>query len=809
MQRLDRQHLYTPCDPQRLPDYGEAAQTPADVPDPLDASIGQDRALEAVDFGIAVEQPGFNIFALGPPGLGKSTTILAAVRGAAKAAGQPSDWCYVHNFVEPHRPRALELPSGRGRRFADDLRELIEELENAAPAIFDNEDTHARLQEIEEEFQERRTHALDELKKEGEAMEIAVIETPTGFTFAPTGRGRTIITPDVFERLTETEKEEIHKSIAGLKDNLQKLVRQFQVWRKEARDKVKALYQELAELAVGAQVTTLLDAYADLPRVREHLEAMRTDLVDNIDDFLPHEESPMAALGRAIKPVERYKVNVLVSHDEPNSAPVVCEDTPNHGNLVGRIEHRAHMGTLITDFSLIKPGALHRANGGFLVLDARRVLMQPFAWETLKSTLRAAEIKIESLERAFSMTSPVTLEPEPIPLDVKVVLIGDRRLYYMLGLYDPELGELFKVAADFDSIMDRNEAAEIDYAKQIVQLGRTHHVKPLDRGAMARVVEHGSRLAGDARKLSTHLGDLSDLLVEADHHAGHAGRECVTREDVQRAVDTQIRRADRIRSHIQDAIAERILLIDTQGEAVAQVNGLSVMQLGNHSFGHPTRITATARVGKGEVVDIERQIELGGPIHSKGVLILSNYLMSRYGGLRPISVTASLVFEQSYGGVEGDSASLAELCALLSALSGLPIKQSLAMTGSVNQLGRAQAIGGVNEKIEGYFDVCQRRGLNGEHGVIIPSANVTNLMLREDVLEACASERFSIHSVEDIDEAISLMTGVPAGEPDAGMRFAPDTVNGKVQARVDELAESRRAFAEPLRSTASAAVNDA
>ncbi|MGI9335400.1 MAG: Lon protease family protein [Gammaproteobacteria bacterium] len=788
MGQLDAAQLYTHCDPARLP-FSSTAEV-----EPLQIADGQARALDAIDLGIAVSQPGFNIFALGPPGLGKSTTVLAAVRAAAKTAPRPDDWCYVNNFAEPHRPRALRLPCGRGRQLETGMRALIEELESAVPAIFDNEDTHARMHEVEEEFEERRGKALEELKAEGERIEIAVIETPTGFTFAPSGKGGTIVTAEAFERLTDTEKQKIQQSIATLQEKMQKLMRQFQVWRKEAQAKVKALHREIAELAVGNLVTALVQNFADLPHVQAHLEAVRSDLVDHINDFLPQPETPFAMVSRRAQPLERYQVNLLVAHADGDGAPVVTEDLPSHGNLLGRIEHQAHMGTLITDFSLIKAGALHSANGGYLVLDTRRLLMQPFAWETLKTVLRAGEIKIESLERALSVISTVSLEPEPIPLDIKVVLIGDRRLYYLLGLLDPELRELFKVVADFESIMDRNKANELPYARQIASLAQARSVKALSNSAVARIIEHGSRLAGDARKLSTHLDDLSDLLVEADHYAKLAGREQVDAEDVQKAVDAQEHRADRVRSRIQEAIAERTLIIDTEGETVAQINGLSVMQLGGFSFGHPTRITATVRVGKGEIVDIERQIELGGPIHSKGVLILSSFLMSRYGALRPISVAASLVFEQSYGGVDGDSASLAELCALLSALSGLPLRQSLAMTGSVNQLGHVQAIGGVNEKIEGFFDVCRTRGLNKSHGVIIPRSNIKNLMLRKDVVEAVRSGDFSVHAVENIDEAIELITGVSSGAPDAQGRFPADTVNARVQTRVDQLAEARRAF---------------
>ncbi|HET6921608.1 MAG TPA: Lon protease family protein [Anaeromyxobacteraceae bacterium] len=497
--------------------------------------------------------------------------------------------------------------------------------------------------------------------------------------------------------------------------------------------------------------------------------------------------------------MHRYGVNVVVDHSGAAGAPVVTEDLPTHPNLVGRIEQHAHFGTLVTDFTLIRAGAFHRANGGYLLLDARKVLTQPFAWEDLKRALRAREIRIEPPERLVGLSGAASLEPQPIPLDVKVILTGERPLYHLLAAYDPDFLELFKVAADFEDQIDRSEGNELAYARLVATLVRAGGLRPFHREAVARVVEQGARLAGDGEKLSAHLQGVADLLREADHLAGEAGRETVGRAEVQAAVDGRIRRADRVRQRVLEEIGRGTILIDTRGATVGQVNGLSVHQLGQFTFGRPSRITARVRLGKGEVVDIEREVELGGPIHSKGVLILAGFLGARYASDRPLTLSASLVFEQSYSGVEGDSASSAELYALLSALSGLPVKQSVAVTGSVNQVGEVQAIGGVNEKVEGFFDVCRARGLDGAQGVLFPDANVKHLMLREDVVEAVRRGLFHLWAVRTVDQGIEILTGAPAGERAPDGSWPEGSVNARVAARVSEMAERARAWATPPR----------
>jgi len=555
---------------------------------------------------------------------------------------------------------------------------------------------------------------------------------------------------------------------------------------------------------VNALIDELKKEYRELPDVPKYLADVQKDIVDNAEDFREAKEGeqvtlfgmPLPQAQAAETALRRYRVNVLIDHNSSNGAPVIYEDNPSYNNLLGRIEHLQQMGVLVTDFTLVKAGALHRANGGYLIIEALKLLQQPFAWEGLKRALRSGEIRTESLGQMLSLISTVSLEPEPIPLNVKVVLVGERLLYYLLHNLDPDFGELFKVVADFEETMESDVEANLVYAQLIASIARKEGLRRFDRTGVARVIEHSSRLAGDAEKLSIEMQKIADLLREADYWAGQTNRNTVNGDDVQRAIDTQQHRSDRLRKRLQEEVQRGTILIDTAGETVGQVNGLSVFQLGNFSFGHPSRITARVRLGTGKVVDIEREVELGGPIHSKGVLILSGFLAGRFVPDKPLSVSASIVFEQSYAGVEGDSASSAELYALLSALAEVPIKQCLAVTGSVNQHGQVQPIGGVNEKIEGFFDICKARGLTGEHGVIIPAANLRHLMLRNEVIEGVETGKFHIYAVETIDEGIEILTGLSAGKRDEMGKFPDGSINQRVERRLTEFAERARAFRE-------------
>jgi lon-related putative ATP-dependent protease len=569
------------------------------------------------------------------------------------------------------------------------------------------------------------------------------------------------------------------------------LIRQEPRWQRELRNEIKKLNRETAILAVEHLIEELQSQYQDVAEIHEYLDQVQNDVVDNVEEFLRQDDRNMVLKNDTddIAAYRRYRVNLLVDHSKSKGAPVTYEDIPVYQNLLGRVEHYSHMGTLITDFSLIKPGALHKANGGYLMLDAAKVLMEPFAWEGLKRALKAREIRIQSLGEMYGMISTVSLEPETIPLNVKVVLIGDRFIYYLLQTYDPEFCELFKVAADFDVEIGRSTENTQLYARLVATLAKKQELQPFDKGAVARVLEYASRLAEDAEKLSTHMRSVSDLLTEADYFAERDKCKLVLRKHVQQAVDARIRRTDRYRNKIYEEIERGTILIETEGEKIAQVNGLSVIDLGDFVFAQPSRITATVHLGDGTVVDIEREVELGGPIHSKGVLILSAFISGRYAHNKPFALSASVTFEQSYGMIEGDSASVGELCALLSAVAEAPINQSLAVTGSVNQHGEVQAIGAVNEKIEGFFDVCREKGMTGNQGVLVPASNVEHLMLRHDVVKAVEEGRFHIYPIAHVDQAIELLTGVAAGEPDKEGKYAKGTINDKIEERLAQLAE--------------------
>jgi len=791
-ERLRPEALCWRCDAE-----GFGFATTAELAD-LDDTLGQDRAVEAIRLGIRLRRPGFNLFLLGPGGVGKHAAIESHLALASKAMPAATDWCYVHNFAEPHRPRAITLPAGRGGAFQADMARLVENLRTALPAAFESDNYRTRRQMIEDEFREHQEQALHAIQEAAQARGITLLRTPVGFAFAPVKDGQ-VVTPDALQAFPTEERARLERDMTELQERLQGVMESTPKWLKDSRDKLRDLNRETTLFSVGNLIAEVKAAYAAFPAVVAHLEAVQDDVVENAEAFLRPQEgaTPEGAALAQHRVVARYAVNVLVGHAADAPAPVVYEEHPTYDNLLGKIEHRAELGALVTDFTLIKSGALHRANGGFLVLDARKLLLEPFAWDGLKRTLRMGEIRIESLGQRLGLISTVSLEPETIPLDIKVAVIGDRLLYYLLAELDPDFPDLFKIAADFDDRIPRDEATGALYARLIAGIARRHGLRPFDREAVARIAEFGAREAGDAERFSIHLVALADLMNEADHGAGEARRDVVGREDVAKAIEARIRRHGRLRERMLEEIARGTILITTSGAAVGQINGLSVIALGGYAFGRPSRITARVRLGRGEVIDIEREVKLGGPLHSKGVLILAGYLGARYAADQPLSLAATLVFEQSYGGVEGDSASSAELYALLSALAGQPIDQSYAVTGSVNQNGEVQAIGGVNEKIEGFFDLCAARGLTGTQGVLIPEANAKHLMLHAGVVEAVREGRFHVYPVATIDQGIEILTGVPAGTAGADGSYPEGTINACVQARLAAFAERRKAFGAP------------
>ena len=754
--------------------------------------IHQPRAREAIGFGTCVSQPGFNIFAMGDAAGRVREAVRLMLDEAALGRAGPPDWVYVYNFTDPQRPRALSLPAGRAVPLRKAVHDLITELKAALPAMFESEEYQKHRGAIEQTIQARGGAAFAALSEKARGQNVALLRTPSGFTLAPIRDGK-VVAPDVFNAWTPEEQSAAREAVEGLEKDLEDILRGMPRLEKEQRDAVLALERDTARLAMEVPLATSRAAFADLPDALEHIAAIAADLLDNIQLFTVRPD-PAAEPPAGTRPggaLERYEVNVLVSpSDHGPDAPVVEELLPTLGNLVGRIEYLQLQGALVTNFRLIKAGALHRANGGTLLLDARSLLSEPYSWAALKRALTRGQIVIEDVTRFMGMASTVSLEPDPIPLDVKIVLFGDRSLYYMLSGADPDFARHFKVLADFDDALERTTDGERLLARMIATMAKQEGLKPLDRDGVGRVIEHAARIADDQDRLTLRVDLIRDLLTEVNHWAGVSGRAVATREDVEHAIRQQIARAARVRDLGQEMIVQDIMLIDTAGAVAGQINGLSVMALGGFAFGKPTRITCSVRPGNGRIVDIEREVELGGPLHSKGVLILSGYLTARYGQDTPLSLNASLVFEQSYGGVDGDSASSTELYALLSAISEIPPRQEIAVTGSVNQHGMVQAIGGANDKIEGYFDICAARGLTGTQGVMIPASNARHLMLRADVVAACVAGRFSIWPIATIDQGIALLTGHPAGERDADGVYPPGSVNRAVMDRLEKFARS-------------------
>ncbi len=788
--------LYRRCDPADLP-FALCSEL-----DEAPGPVGQERAVDAIQFAMRMRRKGYNVYALGASGSGRHDTVEDLLRSRAQSEPTPPDWCYVNNFADPQQPRCLRLPPGRGIRLAAAMTRLIEELRAALPAAFERDEYRARRDAIEQQFKQRSEQSFGALQQRAESKGITLIRTPAGLGLAPKRDGK-VLTPEMFEELPPGDRERIQHEIEAVQTELEAIMREVPQWEREHRDAAQALNRETTGFAIAHLIEELRGAFGDVPEVAHYLDAVEQDVKQNADAFLPPAPPEAPATQPIVQALEdgrfrAYQVNVIVDNGAQKGAPVVDEDNPTHQTLVGRVEHLARFGALVTDFNLLIAGALHRANGGYLILDAQKLLAGNFGWASLKRALNAGQIRIESLEQLLSMASTVSLAPEPIPLDVKIVLVGPPALYYLLSANDEEFADLFKIAADFEDRVERSPETTLLYARLICAIGRREKLRSLDRDAVARVIEQAARLAGDSDKLSTSMRAFTDLLQESDQVAADAGKDIVGPAEVQAAIDAQFRRGDRIYRRLQEEIARKTIRIETDGDEIGQINGLSVITLGTLAFGTPTRITAQVRLGRGEVVDIEREVQLGGPLHSKGVLILAGFLGGRFGRNRPLSLNASLVFEQSYGGVDGDSASAAELFALLSALADAPIKQCFAVTGSVDQRGQIQAIGGVNEKIEGFFDSCRIAGFTGRQGVVIPASNVSHLMLRRDVVAAAAEGRFAIYPIDTVDQGLELLTGVPAGQPDADGDYPAGTLNQRISARLDMFAAKAAEFARTL-----------
>lgn len=759
-----------------------------ELPD-IDECFAQPRAVEALRFGLGMPHIGFNLFVIGDSDSRRHALARQMVEEVRQKKAAATDYCYVNNFRNPECPALLLLPAGCGAKFRDDMSQMTSRLGQAISMTFESEAYRARVGVLEEDFKQRQESALREIGDLALAQGIVLIHTPSGFAFSPVREGsKEPLEKKAFEQLPVTRQHEILERIKECQVELDKLLGQLPGWRHELQEALRNVGRDAIRSTVIQLLADLRRRYAELPAVLTFLDAVEADVVESGDVWREtRQETPdtetlyftgtLSAL--------RYQVNLLVENAGDSGQPVIYEDLPTLPNLLGRVEYVAHMGTLIADFTHIRAGALHRANGGYLMLDAGKLLSQPCAWEGLKRALQSGRIRIESIGEIYGLTSTLQLQPEAIPLQVKIILIGEPIIYYLLAELDPEFSDWFKVAADLDDRIERSPANCRQFACWLATQARQSQLKALDREAVRRLIEHAARLAGDAERLSVLPRALLELMQEADYIAGGSGLIAVTH--VEQALAARTRRADRLRERVFEAIQRDLMLIATAGELIGQINGLATIAVAGFVFAHPVRLSAAVRIGDGEMIDIEREIELGGAIHSKGVMILAGFFAARFGRGMPLAFNASLVFEQTYGEVDGDSASLAELCALMSAIGAVPIRQHWAVTGSVNQYGAVQPIGAVNEKIEGFFDICASRGLSGEQGVIIPAANVRDLMLKPAVVEAVAAGRFRIAAVDHVDAAIELLTGLPAGEADSNGIIPEGCINYLVAMHLLEL----------------------
>lgn len=794
--RLDAAQLRHVCDPAVFT-FASTEELP-----PLERVLGQDRAVQAIDFGVDMPNYGYNIFAMGPAGSGRTTAVRQFLDQRAAERPAPPEWCYVYNFDDARRPRAISVPPGRATALRRAMEGLVQQLQVEIPRAFEGQPFEEKRRELILSLQQKQQALFQNLDAYLKARGFALIRSESGLAIAPIGADGEVLSAEAYQKLSPEDRKRYEAYRAELQGEFDQAMREARELDRQGKRALESITSELASFVVDGLVSEVREQFLDCPKVLDYLDAVRRDVVSNVQQFLPSPEVnvPFALqnVGDGARWFSRYVVNVLVETAECTCAPVVVEDNPTYPNLVGRIEHRAEFGTMVTDFTQIRAGALHRANGGYLVVEAKNILANALSWDALKRALHNREIKIEEMAQFYGLIAASTLDPEPIPLEIKVVIIGDAQLYSLLYAYDEDFREQFKVKAEFTRQMPRDAATERDHALFVGNICRHEGLRHFTPAAVARLVDESSRLADNQGKLTTHFASVADLVREASFWAGRAGHKLVLAEDVQRAVSERTARLDRVVEQYIESVLDGVILIATEGSVVGQVNGLSVLQSGDFVFGLPSRISARTFLGRAAVVSIEREVRMSGPIHDKGQLILTGYLSSRFAQKHPLSMSASLTFEQLYSGVEGDSASSTELYALLSSLADAPLKQSLAVTGSVNQFGQVQAIGGANHKIEGFFDVCKSRGLTGEQGVLIPAANVRHLMLREDVVEAVAQGQFHIYAVSTIEEGIELLTGLPAGSPNEEGDYPEDTVYGRVQAKLARYAE--RMKQEPERN---------
>ena len=765
---------------------------------PLEGTLGQERALRALDFGLGIADSGYNLYVMGQPGTGKMTTVMKTVEKKAAADIGPSDWLYVMDFKSPDRPVCIDLPAGKGCELEADMESLLDQLKKTVPKVFEGEEFEKKRQDAFEAHTARMNEHFDELTKEARARKFSLERTPAGFTLVPLREDGGLMTQTEFEELDQKAKETVQAVGNELQVKLNELVRRAKDLEKEFHERLKDLSREFGMLAVGHLIDDLANKYKEFPKLKTYFDEFKEDVLDRLDDF-----KAQAAQGPALPfmpkqepSFERYKVNLLVDHCHCAGAPVVYEPNPTYPNLFGRMEQKLQYGMAVTDFTMIKAGALHRANGGYLVLNVLDLLRNPFAYEGLKRAIKTKTAVIEDVLEQYRMVSIAVLKPEPMPLSVKIILIGSPAIYYLLNQMDDEYRKLFKVHVDFDSRMERTAGSVDAYAAFIATHCKKEGLLAFSRSGVSRMVEYSARLVSDKGKLSSRFVDVADMAREASYWASQAGAAMVERGHVDKAIEEKVYRSNMYEEKIRQAISEGIIMVDVEGDMAGQVNGLSVLSLGGYSFGRPSRITARTFMGRAGMVNIEREVKMSGPIHDKGVMILTGYLGDKFAQDKPLSLSASIAFEQSYEGIEGDSASSTELYALLSSLSGLPIRQGIAVTGSVNQRGLVQPIGGVNEKVEGYFEVCKALGLSGGQGVMVPESNVRHLMLKDEVVDAVKGGKFRLWAISDIDGGIEVLTGVPAGTRQADGSYPEGSVNRLVNDRLAALAKGIKEFGE-------------
>lgn len=784
---LKPESLRAVCDPDRL-----GFETTLDLTPLKERVVAQDRALHALEFGLGVKDLEYNIFVAGPPRAGKTETIMAYLAELAAKEPSPPDYIYVHNFRDPEKPQTISLPKGMGRSLKADMEDLISTLRVQIPEVFESEDYSNRREALMHTFTQERNAILQELDAKATEEGFILNISPTGLMIFPGKEGKPL-SEDELKALGDEEREQLRQKSTVLHTVMNDAIRKIRKMEKEYQEKEKKLDQDVALYVVGHLMEELREKYKDISQVISYLNDVQEDILKNIDDLKKRPATPGPFPFPMPEPsFTQYQVNVFVDHSETTGAPVVFENNPTYPNLFGAVERRAQFGALVTDFTLIRAGSLQRANGGYLVLEAMDLLRWFMSYEALKRCLKNGEIKIEDPMEMYGLITTKALQPQPIPLDIKIILIGDPYIYQILYIYDEDFHKFFKIKAHFDSRMRKTDNHLQKFCELVAGYCNDKKLMPLHKTGMARLIEHAQELAGHQNKLTLQLEEVKDTLKEANYWAKTNTHDVVFGTDVEKAIQEQIYRVDLPEEKLQEFIDEGMLFIETEGQVVGQMNGLSVYALGDHAFGRPSRITATVSLGKEGVVTIDREVQMAGPIHNKGVLILSGFLRGRFAQDKPLTLSASLCFEQSYGMIEGDSASMAELVTLLSALAGLPLAQNIAMTGSVSQRGESQPIGGANWKIEGFYKVCKARGLDGTQGVIIPKANVQDLMLKKEVVDAVNDGKFHVWAIGSVDEALELLTGLPAGKRRADGAWEPESVNGKVDQKLHQLMELAR-----------------